>query len=71
MSSSGALLQYLVTERDGIRKYLAVLLIDFFSILTALTARRIVSGAMFALSVFLFYDLGITEVPKTKFKLRK
>ena len=45
MSSSEALLQYLVTERNGIPKSLAVLLIDLFSILTALTGRRIVSGA--------------------------
>jgi hypothetical protein len=40
--SSEALLQYLVRERDGFPKSLATLLI-------ALMARRIVSGAMFAL----------------------
>jgi hypothetical protein len=62
--SSGALLQYLVTERNRIPKSLATLLI-------ALMARRTVSGAMFALSDFLLCHLGITEVPKTKFKLRK
>ena len=49
MSSSEAVLQYLDGERNLVRKSLAVLLIDLFYILIALTARRNVSGAMFAL----------------------
>lgn len=66
--SSEALLQYLVRERNGIPKSLPTLLIDLFSILTALTARRTVSGAVFALSVLLLYVLGIIMFPKTNMK---
>jgi hypothetical protein len=67
-SSSEALLQYLVRERNGIPKSLATLLIDLFSNLTALTARRTVSGAIFALSFFLLYVLDIIMLPTTKLK---
>jgi hypothetical protein len=60
--SSEALLQYIVKVRNRISKYLAAPRIVIFS---TLTAQRITSGAMVALSVFLSYVLGILLFPKT------
>jgi hypothetical protein len=55
-------------ERNGTPKAVDTLLIDLFSILAALTARKTLSGAMFVVSDFLLHDLGIIMFPKTKLK---
>jgi hypothetical protein len=61
-------LQYLAGERNGIPKSFSTLLMDVFSIMAALTARKTVCGAIFAIPDFLQHDLGIIVFPKTKLK---
>jgi hypothetical protein len=60
----------MLLERNGIPEPLATFLIDLFSILADLTARRTVSGATFAISDLLLHDIGIIIFPKTKLKWR-
>jgi Sec-independent protein secretion pathway component TatC len=55
-------------EPNGIPKPFVAPLIIIFS---TLTARKIMSGAMIALSVFLLYDLGILIFNTKTLNLRK